>query len=294
MRYKPVKFKEIYAGWKELRIFYLVLGISGAFILISFLTAIMERGSPLSKLLLDFQKISVSSIFPYPFTIQNIMWLMFGMAVGDSFYRNRCANKERNSTRLNLLPETHNEILTQENLPEIMEKSYVYSEKDKLFLAKLIHSTGMSFQTHASAQQAHEVMSSQVELELQRSDLKYTLLRYIAWLLPTLGFIGTVVGISASLASLEVVKSTAIVQQESSEKEAALGSVEKASRQKSSSEEVTTKLGVAFNTTILALIMSIVVVLLSQFLQKKEEQIINEQSEYCLKNLIVRLYNPED
>ncbi|MBN2724271.1 MAG: MotA/TolQ/ExbB proton channel family protein [Deltaproteobacteria bacterium] len=273
--------------------FFIVSGIGGSLFLILLLTIVLSRGSPLAKLLLNLQSDSASSVLPYPITIQNIMWIMLGVAIGDSVYRFRTAETERKSIELQLLPEKNNSILTSETLPEVMEKAYVHIRRQNLFLARLIHSAGMSFQTHANAQQSHEVMSSQVDLELHRLDLRYTLIRYIAWLLPTLGFIGTVVGISSALASIDVStppSTPAIVSTSGSEKNT--GS-EKSYSKNSTSKEVTNKLGLAFNTTILALIQSIVVVLLSQFLQKREEEIINEQSEYCLNNLIVRLYNPD-
>jgi len=275
--------------WKTNRMFLIASGVGASLVLIAFLTAVLTRGSTLAKLLIDFQERG-SSLFPYPLTIQNIMWVMLGVAVGDALYRHQCANNERDSIKLGLLPEAHNAIITKENLPELMEKAYVYRQKHGYFLARLVHSAGMSFQTHSSAEQAHEVMSSQVDIELHRSDLRYTLLRYIAWLLPTLGFIGTVVGISASLSAIEVGNRQQVQQVEKLEAE---GAQKNSAVQRKTNDDITSRLGIAFNTTILALIQSIVVVLLSQFLQKKEETIINEQSEYCLNNLIVRLYDPD-
>ncbi|MBU1536574.1 MotA/TolQ/ExbB proton channel family protein, partial [Myxococcota bacterium] len=222
--------------WKTNRMFLIASGIGVSVLLIALLTAILSRGSTLAKLLIDFQE-EGSSLFPYPLTIQNIMWVMFGVAIGDALYRHHSANNERASIELGLLPESHNAIITKENLPELMEKSYVYRQKHGYFLARLIHSAGMSFQTHSSAEQAHEVMSSQVDIELHRSDLRYTLLRYIAWLLPTLGFIGTVVGISASLSSIEVGNKTQMQQSEKMEGEQA--TKKNSTIQKSSTDDVT-------------------------------------------------------
>ena len=45
------------------------------------------------------------------------------------------------------------------------------------------------------------VMNSSLELIAHRLDLRYSMLRYLVWLLPTLGFIGTVVGIAGALSS---------------------------------------------------------------------------------------------
>jgi biopolymer transport protein ExbB/TolQ len=279
--------------WKTNRVFLIVAGIGSSLFLIAFMTIVLTRGSSLAKLLIDFQESGDAAVFPYPFTLQNLMWVMLGVAIGDAIYRNACINKERGAISLGLLPEGQNSILTKENMPEVMEKAYLYHIKNDYFLAKLIHTTGMSFQTHASSEQAHEVMSSSVDIELHRLDLKYTLLRYIAWLLPTLGFIGTVVGISASLASIDIDQKHSSRMEQVDNKKTGYSSEKEMAKKTSVSEAVTGRLGLAFNTTILALFQSIIVVLLSQFLQKKEEILVNIESEYCLNNLIVRLYDPD-
>lgn len=270
------------------RMFLIGFGAVCAMFWILFLMLLFPRGSALAKLLLDWQSDSASMVFPYPFTIQNLMWVLFGVALGDAWFRMTCARKEAGSLQLGLLPESQSVVITKDNLPEIMEKAYLFKTEQNLFLARLIHSTAMSFQTHTSAQQAHEIMNSQVELELHQVDLKYTLIRYISWLLPTLGFIGTVVGIASALSAIEVNRAP-----RAAEIAQANPAAESEKPAPSSSEEVTNKLGLAFNTTIVALLQSALVVLLAQFLQKKEEEIVNVQSQYCLNNLVVRLYNPD-
>jgi biopolymer transport protein ExbB/TolQ len=285
-------YKEIFQALFRNRMFLIGFGAFAAILVILFMMLLFPRGSVLAKLLLDWQADASSMVFPYPFTIQNIMWILFGVALGDAYFRNVCAQKEAKSVTLGLLPESQSVVITRDNLPEIMEKAYLLKSSQNLFLARLIHSTAMSFQTHTSAQQAHEIMNSQVELELHQVDLKYTLIRYISWLLPTLGFIGTVVGIASALNAIDVSRAprAAEITQVASAQDQET-SAEK--RDDASSEEVTNKLGLAFNTTIVALIQSVLVVLLAQFLQKKEEEMVNVQSQYCLDNLVVRLYNPD-
>ncbi len=285
------EFREILRILFRNRMFLLAFGALGAMFWILFLMLLFPRGSALAKLLLDWQSDASSMVFPYPFTIQNLMWILFGVALGDAWFRLASARKEAGSLALGLLPESQSVVITKDNLPEIMEKAYLFKTGQNLFLARLIHSTAMSFQTHTSAQQAHEIMNSQVELELHQVDLRYTLIRYISWLLPTLGFIGTVVGIASALSAIDVSRAP-----RAAEIARAVPSELQAESEKpapSSSEEVTNKLGLAFNTTIVALLQSALVVLLAQFLQKKEEEIVNVQSQYCLDNLVVRLYNPD-
>ena len=53
---------------------------------------------------------------------------------------------------------------------------------------------------------------------------------------------------------------------------------------------MTTKLGIAFNTTLLALLMAAVQVFVLHIAQGKEEGALNSAGQYCLDKLINRLY----
>ena len=95
------------------------------------------------------------------------------------------------------------------------------------------------------------------------------MLRYLVWLIPTLGFIGTVVGIALALdyaGSNEDPQNPDLLA------------------------EITGRLGVAFYTTLLALIQSALLVFALHIVQQKEEMALNLSGQYCLDNLINRLY----
>ncbi len=54
--------------------------------------------------------------------------------------------------------------------------------------------------------------------------------------------------------------------------------------------EVTQRLGVAFSTTLLALVMAAILVFIHSVVQRREENTLNRAGQYCLDNLINRLY----
>jgi hypothetical protein len=56
--------------------------------------------------------------------------------------------------------------------------------------------------------------------------------------------------------------------------------------------QVTERLGVAFSTTLVGLLMSAVLVFLQNVIQAREERALNAAGQYCLDNLINRLYSP--
>jgi hypothetical protein len=91
--------------------------------------------------------------------------------------------------------------------------------------------------------------------------------------MPIMGFIGTVIGVSAAVASLG-------------------GSLESASDisvVKDSLNQVFAGLGTAFDTTLLALVMSLFVKIPTSALQKSEEDLVTWVDEYCNENLLKRL-----
>ena len=108
-------------------------------------------------------------------------------------------------------------------------------------------------------------MGHALELIAHRVELRYGLVRFIAWLVPTVGFIGTVYGLGASLyeagASAEI-----------------------------NVQETARALGVGFDCTMVALMQSAVLVFMMHIAQEKEELSVNLSGTYCLRNLINRLY----
>jgi biopolymer transport protein ExbB/TolQ len=56
--------------------------------------------------------------------------------------------------------------------------------------------------------------------------------------------------------------------------------------------QVTERLGVAFATTLLALVQASILVFIQNVVQGREESALNKAGQYCLDNLINRLYSP--
>jgi biopolymer transport protein ExbB/TolQ len=105
---------------------------------------------------------------------------------------------------------------------------------------------------------AHGICQS----EADRLDSELSMLRYIAWAIPAIGFIGTVRGIGDAL----------------SEAHKAVGG---------DISGVTEGLGVAFNSTLIALLLSILLMFLLQQLQLLQERLVLDSETY-LDQAIIR------
>ena len=120
-------------------------------------------------------------------------------------------------------------------------------------------STTRNIQDVASATHAYCVS------EAERLESELSLIRYIAWAIPSVGFIGTVRGIGE-----------------------ALGQAHKAIE--GDIFGVTKSLGVAFNSTLIALLISIVLMFLLHQLQLVQERYVLDAEAYCEEKLTRHLH----
>lgn len=102
------------------------------------------------------------------------------------------------------------------------------------------------------------------DTEADRLDSELSMVRYITWAIPSIGFIGTVRGIGTALGNAH---------------EAVAGNI----------AAVTASLGVAFNSTFIALLISIVIMFLTHQLTLMQERMVMEAQDYCDHNLIRHL-----
>ncbi|GAA0351637.1 hypothetical protein GCM10009092_15050 [Bowmanella denitrificans] len=106
-----------------------------------------------------------------------------------------------------------------------------------------------------------EAIKEQCDTESDRLDSELSLVRYIAWAIPSIGFIGTVRGIGD-----------------------ALGQAHKAIE--GDITGVTQALGVAFNSTFIALLISIFIMFVSHQLQLQQERVVTQTKRYTDEHLL--------
>ncbi len=129
------------------------------------------------------------------------------------------------------------------------------------------------FRVRKSAAETVTMMESQSAIDANNVAGSYTILKVFIWSLPILGFIGTVMGVSSAVASLA----------------SSLSGGGNMDAMKTALQDVFGGLGTAFDTTLLALIMSMLVKIPASALQKSEEDLISSVDEYCNENLLRRL-----
>jgi biopolymer transport protein ExbB/TolQ len=120
------------------------------------------------------------------------------------------------------------------------------------------------FASTQNIQDASTEVQNLCDEESDRLESELSIIRYIAWAIPSIGFIGTVRGIGDALAQAH---------------RAVEGDI----------TGVTQSLGVAFNSTFIALVISIVLMFIIHQIQLTQERLVLDSKRYCGKWLISRL-----
>lgn len=160
---------------------------------------------------------------------------------------------------MRILPEDTREYVRQlEGLPGEQQQALVV-RASKAALARF----GATRNVQDVSEAGHAVCAAEAE----RLDSELSMLRYIAWAIPAIGFIGTVRGIGDALSQAH---------------KAVTGDI----------SGVTEGLGVAFNSTLVALLLSLVLMFLLHQLQLAQERLVLDAETYLdnrlLRNLQVR------
>ncbi len=142
-------------------------------------------------------------------------------------------------------------------------------ERRDCLLPRALSAALQRFGATRSVQAVSGAVSEVCETENERLDSELSMVRYIAWAIPSIGFIGTVRGIGEALGQAH---------------RAVEGDI----------AGVTASLGVAFNSTFIALVISIVVMFLMHQLQLMQERLVFETHGYCDRHLIRHLQPGEE
>ena len=129
-----------------------------------------------------------------------------------------------------------------------------------------------------STSEVGDVLTTVSDIDYDIVESSYTTLRYLVWIIPVLGFIGTVLGISAALGEFGGIIPKA--------GEMALSEII------SSLGGVTKNLGIAFETTLLALALAGILMWVMSIVQKKEENFLSAMDDFCVSKIVNQMVAP--
>ncbi len=240
------------------------LGFSVAFLLFTY---VLKLGLP--KNLQKFSDLFLDRGW-VPFVMVGMM--SWSMAI--LMMKSRKLTKQRSCLLFDLLPTELSETISIDTAEQFERhvRGLPAGHGSSFLINRVL--TGLEhFRVRKSAPEVATILSSQSEIDANAVDSSYTMLKVFIWAIPILGFIGTVIGISAAVGGFS----------------GNLDAAGDVSALKESLNSVTGGLSTAFDTTLVALIMSIFVMFPTSSMQKAEEDVLNWVDEYCNENLLKRL-----
>jgi biopolymer transport protein ExbB/TolQ len=169
---------------------------------------------------------------------------------------------ERKLLAVDLISVTEGMRILPEDAREFARQVQALPEENRLML--LPRALLNALRRFSSTRNIQDVASSThtiCESEADRLESELSMIRYISWAIPSIGFIGTVRGIGEALAQAD---------------KAVQGDI----------AGVTQSLGVAFNSTFIALLISIFLMFLVHQLQSLQERLVFDSENYCDDKLI--------
>jgi biopolymer transport protein ExbB/TolQ len=154
------------------------------------------------------------------------------------------------------------------SISEIKEKLTTLAALEADILDTVVVKTLMSvmrrYCSTGDLQSAADACIAAADNEAARMESGLSMIRYIIWAIPSIGFIGTVRGIGNALSQAQLALQGDIAG-------------------------MTDSLGVAFNSTLVALLISILLMLLVHQLQEMQDSLVLETEAYCDRIFLARL-----
>jgi biopolymer transport protein ExbB/TolQ len=222
-----------------------------------FLAIISKESSPtLSRLLILLGGDVSNGGYIQCFTYFAFFWSFFEVRE-----KLREIKRERKAFKLGLLPTSEKHVFMPADLNNLKFKLIEFEKKEKYVLSDVLKKACAKFRTSGSLSELIDIVSIQIEVSQEKAEGSQSVLRYLVWVIPSIGFVGTVLGISQAL----IVANS--------------GDMNK----------ITSLLGVAFDTTLVALILSIIIMWFVHELQEQTDRFHSDLKEFVIENLINKI-----
>ena len=196
---------------------------------------------------------------------QETCFILMLWAMAIMTYKGVQTSREHKLLEVELVPVAEGtKVLPEDSREYARHVQSLPDSEQRLLLPRSLLAALARFSATRNIQDVSATAHAVCESESERLDSELSMVRYIAWAIPSIGFIGTVRGIGEALGQAH---------------KAVEGDI----------AGVTQSLGVAFNSTFIALLISIVLMFLLHQLQLQQERLVLETETYLDRHLIQHL-----
>jgi biopolymer transport protein ExbB/TolQ len=168
--------------------------------------------------------------------------------------------RQRRAFDLELLPTEEGSRILPEDARPMQRKLEQLTRGKPYILSNIIRLALGRYAITRSGPDVNEAVRSQSDIEMGRLVSSMATVQFLAWAIPAMGFLGTVRGLGMSMAD---------------------------------PTHSINNLYYAFDTTLVALAVSLPLMFLLHRVQRDEEALVLDCQQYCLENMVARLYDPE-
>jgi Flp pilus assembly protein protease CpaA len=180
--------------------------------------------------------------------------------------------RQRKAFQLGFLPtEEGSRILPEDARPLQRKVDQITARRGPFILANMVRLALGKYALTRASQDVSDAVRTQAEVDLGRLVTSMATVHYLAWAIPSIGFLGTVRGLAGSLSMA--------------------GSTD--AELQDFIHQATVHLNVAFDCTLIALVLSLALMFLVHSIQRDEEALVIDCQQYCLEHLVNRLYDLE-
>jgi len=196
-------------------------------------------------------------------------WCMFILLVKQSKLK-----LQRRALEFDAVPSGNQFVLSSQTADQVVTKIYSNAEDPERFVVYSRILTAISnLKNLGRVSDADDILNSMAERDESSQETSFGLINGFLWAIPVLGFIGTVLGLSVSIANFSS------LLESQSDISGIVGSL----------KDVTAGLSTAFETTLLALVIALVVQLWMTVQKTAEERFLDDCTTYCMKQIVSRI-----
>lgn len=196
--------------------------------------------------------------------IQILTYLAFSWSWLEAHEKLKKLARERKAFKLNIIPTGEKIVFLPSDVNNLKFKVIEFEKKEKFILSDLLKKACTKYRASSSLSELIDIVSIQIAVSQEKWEGAQSVLRYLTWVIPSIGFVGTVLGISQAL----MVANSGDM------------------------EMITSLLGVAFDTTLIALILSIIIMWYVHKLQEETDLFHSDLKEFLIDNLINKIESP--
>ena len=199
-----------------------------------------------------------------------IFLFFWGLAIVISKWQQ--VKRQRSALMLDVLPTSLGHEIMPEHVDAFLDyiNNMPHRVRESLMVNRIRKALEL-FQSRRNNSEVGAMLSTLSDVDANRTSSSYAIVKVFLWAIPILGFIGTVLGLSFAMASFggADLSDPAVL--------------------KSSVTSITSGLAVAFNTTLLGLLLSMVLMFPTSAVQTSEEDCLTEIDAFCNEHLMPRL-----